>query len=238
MTPYAPAPDDVSRWLAGRVMGMPIEPMPAADERHTAIMQAVLAAPGDVIPVLEEHLGRAGLQAVLAAPTAPPPAATPAALALAIGQPAERWPSPIGPAAYHGVTGDILRLLAPHTEADPAALLVQFLAAVGNLMGRTAYFSAEATRHYANLFVAVVGRTAKGRKGTSWGHIQALLQQVCGAWRRDCITGGMQSGEGLIHHVRDPVTRETDDRPVTEDAGVSDKRLMVVETEMASVIRR
>jgi hypothetical protein len=216
-------------------MGMPPAPIPTADEQWTTVMQSVLAAPSDPIPVLEEFLGRDGLKAILAAPPSfapaaePSPAPTPAA---------ERWPAPIGPAAYYGVVGTILRLLAPHTESDPAALLLQLLAAIGNLMGRTAYFVAEATRHYSNLFVVIVGRTAKGRKGTSWGHILALMTMLSEQWRRDCVASGMQSGEGLIHHVRDPVIRMSDDGPVTEDPGVEDKRLLVVETEMASVIRR
>jgi hypothetical protein len=38
-------------------------------------------------------------------------------------------------AALHGPAGRIVSSLAPHTEAHPAALLLQFLAAFGNLIG-------------------------------------------------------------------------------------------------------
>ena len=85
------------------------------------------------------------------------------------------WPQTT-PEMFHGLAGDIVRLIAPHTEADPVALLVQLLAAFGSALGRTAYFTAEADRHFANLFVVLVGISSKGRKGTSWGHIRRLMQ--------------------------------------------------------------
>ena len=37
-------------------------------------------------------------------------------------------------AALAGIAGDGVRLVAPHTESDPAALLVQFLVAFGNVI--------------------------------------------------------------------------------------------------------
>ena len=33
------------------------------------------------------------------------------------------WPAPPGPAAYHGLLGEIVRKLEPETEADPVAIL-------------------------------------------------------------------------------------------------------------------
>ena len=52
---------------------------------------------------------------------------------------AVNWPAPLRQAAYHGVIGDMVRALAPHTEADPAALLVQILVMFGSVIGRGAY---------------------------------------------------------------------------------------------------
>jgi hypothetical protein len=34
------------------------------------------------------------------------------------GQP--HWPEPLGEAAFHGLAGDIVRVIEPHTEADRA----------------------------------------------------------------------------------------------------------------------
>src|SRR6266540_4335545 len=65
------------------------------------------------------------------------------------------WPQ-LDPTAYHGLAGTIVRTIAPHTEADPVAILLQFLTMFGNLVGHTPYFPAEAAWHYLNLFVCLV----------------------------------------------------------------------------------
>src|SRR5262245_52385593 len=77
------------------------------------------------------------------------------------------WPDELRPEALHGVAGELVRTIEPHSEADPAALLLQFLIGFGNVIGRQAHFMAEADRHFTNLFTVIVGQTAKGRKGTS-----------------------------------------------------------------------
>ena len=77
------------------------------------------------------------------------------------------WPGPPDEAAQHGVIGDIVRAIEPHTESDPLAILIQCLCAFGSCAGRNAYYQVEAERHYPNLFTVLVGDTAKGRKGTS-----------------------------------------------------------------------
>ena len=56
------------------------------------------------------------------------------------------FPGPPDVAVYHGVVGEAVKLLEPHTEADPMAVLTQFLVGVGNLIGRTPYFAVEADR--------------------------------------------------------------------------------------------
>ena len=45
----------------------------------------------------------------------------------------------------------------------------QFLVAFGCACGRGAHYQVEADRHYTNEFVVLVGPTARGRKGSSWG---------------------------------------------------------------------
>src|SRR5712671_70478 len=69
------------------------------------------------------------------------------------------WPDPLPSEAYHGLAGEIVRAIEPHTEADPAALLLQLLAGFGSIVGRKPHFRAEADRHYLNLFVVLVGTT-------------------------------------------------------------------------------
>lgn len=141
------------------------------------------------------------------------------------------WPRPLGEAAFHGVAGEIVRVVEPQTEADPAAVLMQLLVAFGNAVGRGPHFTAEADRHALNLFNVLVGETAKGRKGSSWGYIPRIFEV---AQLRDGlginVNNGLSSGEGLIWAVRDPL-------PQNEDPGVEDKRLIVFEAEFASTLR-
>jgi hypothetical protein len=74
----------------------------------------------------------------------------------------EAWPI-MDDAAYHGLAGETARTIDPHSEADPVALLVQELVFFGNVIGNSAHYRVEADHHHANLFVALVGRSAKGR---------------------------------------------------------------------------
>ena len=57
-----------------------------------------------------------------------------------------------------------MRTIEPQTESDPVALLVQLLVMTGNCIGRIPYYMVEATRHYLNIFAALVGKSSKARK--------------------------------------------------------------------------
>src|SRR5262249_9708 len=70
--------------------------------------------------------------------------------------PEPNWPE-LEKDAFHGLAGELVRILDPHTEADQAAILVQFLVAFGNAVGRGPHFRAEADRHGTNLFAVFVG---------------------------------------------------------------------------------
>jgi hypothetical protein len=158
----------------------------------------------------------------------------------------ETWPELPGKAAYYGLAGDIAHAMAPHTEADPVALLLQTVVAFGSCIGRTPYFVAEADCHYTNVNVVLVGPTARGRKGTSWGHVRRLFAAVDDVWTVNRILGGLSSGEGLIWAVRDAIVKK---EPIKEkkkilryeevvtDPGIDDKRLLFVETEFAAPLR-
>jgi hypothetical protein len=158
----------------------------------------------------------------------------------------DEWPSPPDKAAYHGLAGDIVRTIEPHSEADPVALLVQVLVAFGCNINRTAYFAAEADRHYGNLFANLVGLTSKGRKGTSWGQVGRLFARVADVWFLERVLGGLSSGEGLIWSVRDQISKMEPVKDkgkivsyqnVITDQGIEDKRLLVLESEFASVLK-
>lgn len=154
-----------------------------------------------------------------------------------------QWPT-LHEEALHGLVGEFVRAILPHTEADPTALLTQFLTAFGNVIGPDAHYQAEADKHSGNLNVVLVGVSSKGRKGTSWGHIRNQFASIEPDWTTGRVVSGLSSGEGLMYAVRDPVEREeinkktSETETVTMDAGVDDKRLFVIESEFASVLKQ
>jgi hypothetical protein len=157
--------------------------------------------------------------------------------------PADDWPDRVDDTAYHGLPGEIVHAIEPHSEADPIALLIQFLVAFGNVIGRGAHFVADGAVHYMNLFAVLVGETSKARKGTSWSQVIRLFDSCAAQWKTERTMTGLSSGEGLIWQVRDPIQRAERDRKtkkveeVVVDVGVSDKRALVHEPEFASVLR-
>jgi hypothetical protein len=120
-----------------------------------------------------------------------------------VGPDQEDWPCPLREEAFYGLAGEFVKVVLPHTEADPAALLTQFQAMFGNVAGRNAYFQVEGTRHYPRLNIALVGDTAKSRKGTSYDHVENRFRVINPVWVCNQIVSGLGSGEGLIWRVRD-----------------------------------
>ncbi len=135
-------------------------------------------------------------------------------------------------AAYHGLVGEFARLIEPHSEADPAALLLQALITFATIIGPGPHFRAEADRHALNEFLCLVGETAKGRKGVSRGYSIQLCRWIEEPWAETRIKEGLSSGEGLISLVRDPL--EKNGKIV--DPGEQDKRLLLTESEFASTL--
>lgn len=145
--------------------------------------------------------------------------------------------------AFHGITGQIVKRIAPETEADPIAILVQLLIAAGCAIGHRPHFMVGATKHFVNLCCCLVGRTSKGRKGTALDWVTRIMGETDFPWAKGCITSGLSSGEGLIYAVRDPLKKKeqvrkngkyTDEvQEVTADFGVEDKRLLVIESEFS-----
>jgi hypothetical protein len=158
-----------------------------------------------------------------------------------------QWPEDPDPAAYYGLAGEVVNTLAPQTESARVALLVQTLQCFGSLIGRTAFFRAEAKQHFMNLFAVLVGVTSTGRKGSSWAQVFRLFRMVAGgSWAKECVTSGLSSGEGLIWEVHDPVLkleairekgRVVGYQDVVAESDVEDKRRLVLEAEFASPLR-
>jgi len=150
-----------------------------------------------------------------------------------------QWPAPPAKEAYHGIAGDFVQTVLPETESDPVALLAQFLLYFGNCAGHTSYLPVEASKHTTNINLILVGNTAGGRKGTSEAQVRRVFESTDTVWAGSRIQSGLSSGEGLIHAVRDPLATKdnAESAHVVADAGVEDKRLLIVETEFSSVLK-
>jgi hypothetical protein len=109
--------------------------------------------------------------------------------------------------AFHGLAGKVVETIAPHSEADPNGLLLQFLAAFGNAIGACAHYLVEGDQHRAKLFLVTSGATSKGRKGTATGRVRQLMALADSEWATANIQSGLSSGEGVIYAVRDAVEK-------------------------------
>jgi hypothetical protein len=124
--------------------------------------------------------------------------------------------------ALYGLAGEAVRALAPHTEAQPEAILLQLLAAFGNVIGPGPHCMVGATRHTLNLFLVLVGESSKARKGTSWNQIARLFAEVDPTWTDNRVISARLTARGLIAILG------------REQAG--DRRLLVLAEELASVL--
>jgi hypothetical protein len=111
----------------------------------------------------------------------------------------ESWPA-LDEAALAGPLGEVVRTIAPETEADPAAMLADTLCSFGNAVGSGAYVEAAGTTHPPRLNVVIVGATANARKGTAFSEIMRLMRAADPEWAGRVVSG-LSSGEGLIKHA-------------------------------------
>jgi hypothetical protein len=125
--------------------------------------------------------------------------------------------------ALHGIAGQAVRALAPCTEADPAAILLQFLAAFGNIIGRSPHCRVGPARHSLNLFLVLVGESSKARKGTSWRQVSNLFDDVDPEWTAHCIYSARPTAANILNTF---ATRDNDDR-----------RLFLLAEEFVSVLQ-
>jgi hypothetical protein len=152
---------------------------------------------------------------------------------------AASWPM-LGSAAYHGLVGEVVATILPYTEADPAAMLLQYLVSFGNVVGHQPHCEADGAGHYPVLYAMLVGPTATGRKGTSAQRIRSVFDVAAPDWVSNNVVSGISSGEGILHAIRDPVygTDKKTGAQVLIDAGITDKRLLIDEREFSSVLDR
>ena len=145
----------------------------------------------------------------------------------------------------HGVVGDFMARVEMETEAHPVALASSLLVAIGSIIGRGPHFMVGRTPHYVNLFLAVVGNTGAGRKGTGGDIIRDCVRLADPYWAEHCQSPNLVSGEGVIDALRDRVTKlmavkgggPDEFEEVVLDPGVADKRLLITSAELVSAFK-
>ena len=143
---------------------------------------------------------------------------------------------------FYGLAGKIIKKLQPETESHPVGNLLELLATFGNIVGPTAHYVIEDTRHYTNINVVKVGKSSKSRKGTGKARIERIASQLDSHWFTSRNISGLGSGEAVIWDIRDPVMGPSKNKATGEvtlvqiDPGVSDKRLYISEGEFSGVL--
>ena len=159
------------------------------------------------------------------------------------------WPM-LPDKALSGIAGRFTALATLSSEADPAAVLATFLCRAGVEFGTRHYLMVGDSIHHARISAVIVGSSSKARKGTSGKPVSRLFQfNAQGQSRNDPYKpvrespGPLQSGQGLIYAVGDPVKKWQVDKQtgagqwIDEDPGVDDKRLFVLDEELAAALQ-
>jgi hypothetical protein len=92
------------------------------------------------------------------------------------------------------------RAIEPQTEASRGNS--QFLVAFGNSVGRRAFFRVEQSKHYANLFLTLVGRSSRAAKELHWTTSRRSTHKPTLSTYHS-LRQGYRLGKGLISAVRD-----------------------------------
>ena len=124
--------------------------------------------------------------------------------------------------ALQGLSGEVAVKLADSTGADVASILGMFLTGFGNAIGRQPHVQFYGHDEPGALFTLIVGKWARGRKGTAWNAVSKLLAHAEPDWAARDIESGLQSSEAMIEAVADSAN--------------GDPRMLILETEFGRFI--
>lgn len=140
------------------------------------------------------------------------------------------------PACLYGLVGDIAQAGSNNTEANPYAVAASALAYLGAALGRGPYIPIGDDSNHTRLFLVHVGRSSRGRKGTSKKLIKRIhdtLTKLDGLLAPQLHSGGLSSREGLALLLHDGYKDGKNEIPP-----IDDKRLLVIESEFANVLHQ
>ena len=140
------------------------------------------------------------------------------------------------PACLYGLVGDVAQAGSANTEANPFAIAAAMLAYLGAAVGRGPYMPIGDDWNHARLFMVHVGRSSRGRKGTA----KKLIYRINNAVKAldeylvpQVHRGGLSTREGLALMIHDGYKDGK-----TEVPAITDKRLLVVESEFANILHQ
>lgn len=137
----------------------------------------------------------------------------------------------------YGIVGEIARAGSESTEANPFAIAASAIAYLGVAIGRGPYFAIGDDWNHTNLFFIHVGRSSRGRKGTSKklviSRIADAVEELSEHHAPQIHKGGLSTREGLAQMIHDGYTQGRDEVPP-----IDDKRLLAVESEFANVLQQ
>ncbi len=111
------------------------------------------------------------------------------------------FPPAPGPAAYDGLLGECTDFLLEGTDASPVAILASLVSFCGALMPAWGYWHG---RHTSSPFLALVGKSGIGRKGTAMFRVRDALGYTLGMDTVNRIRfDGIASGEALVKALLD-----------------------------------
>jgi putative DNA primase/helicase len=145
-------------------------------------------------------------------------------------------------AAFPPLVRDIVDAACNSSEAHPVAVAANVLAFFSCMIGRGAFQRIGDATIQCRPFQLIVGKSGKARKGTAehtvrevFRRADALVRDELGNEDRLRVhAGGLSTGEGIAWAIRDP--READEHGKGADAGVNDKRLLVIESEFDNLL--
>lgn len=164
------------------------------------------------------------------------------AVAVEAEGPAPLAPPTMRPEGFPPLVRAIVEAACASSEAHPVAVAANVIAWSGAAVGRAPFQRIGDQKIHCRPFMIVCGKSGKARKGTAETTAREVFRRADAVLRRQQGTknvlrfhdGGLSTGEGLAWAIRDPV--EGDEKGKGADAGVIDKRLVVVEPELANVL--
>lgn len=151
-------------------------------------------------------------------------------------------PPQMRPEGFVPILREISDAACENSEAHPVAVAFSAIVFFSAMIGRTAFQRIGDSVIHCRPCGIITGKSGKARKGTS----EALVRMLFGVVdtrlgerlktdaRLRIHAGGLSTGEGIAHAIRD--AKEADEKGKGADEGVADKRLLVIEPEFANML--